>query len=111
MAMKSKKELNKIRREKYKELYGEYPSPRLSLQNGVGTQPKFALKKRGYKITNQKGAFGSRTPNKDGIVYQTFKGTNKERFMTRRADSIARKEGKNRIVEGAKGLLTRVLGE
>ena len=110
MVMKSKKELRKTYREKHKELYGGYPETKSNLSDGAGSSPKFALKETGYKIINQKGAFGNKKTNTDGKIYQTYDKSNKERFMERKAKRISAEKSKSIVREGVNGLLTKVLG-
>jgi hypothetical protein len=107
MAMKSKKELRKAKREKFKELYGEYPEAKFVSGEGCGKLPRRSRKD--YKITNQKGAFGKVK------VHPTFdpNETNKMRFNRRKMERELDKTGIGRktIIDGAKELLTKVLGE
>jgi len=110
MALKSKKAMKKLWRDKFKEVNGEYPEPRFMSNNGVGKMQKFSLKKNVYKISNQKGAFGDRTRDNDGMVYQTFSETNHERHLKRRKRREESKIVPQSVVEGAKGLLARTLG-
>jgi len=97
--------VKKAYREKYKALYGEYPEAKFVPGNGAGKQAHKSRKDG--QITNQKGAFGKVK------VQPTFdpNETNKMRVTRMRYERANKKDNRNRIVEGAKGLLTRVLGE
>ena len=114
MAMKSKKELKKIYREKYKDIYGKYPGAVFVASNGAGKAPRFAFKNGAYKITNQKGAFGNKRHSLEA-VYETFSETNHKRHIRRREEREIKLtstiERKKTIIEGAKGLMARALGE
>lgn len=105
MANKSKKELKKIYRERYKEIHGEEWTGSNWSPSVGGAMPKRSRKD--YKITNQKGAFGKvkASPTFDPSE------TNRMRHKRRRAEAEAAKYGNKTIIEGAKGLLTKVLGE
>ena len=103
--MKAKETLKKTWKENFKNVFdvdwvGSQWTP-----NVRGKMPKRA--KISYKITNQKGAFGKRKQQ------PTFdpNETNKMRFNKRRDASLAKKSGKQSIIDGAKGLLTKVLGD
>ena len=99
------KKVKKAYREKYKEIYGEYPEARFVPGDGTGRMPH--ISRKDGKITNQKGAFGKVN------VQPTFdpNETNKMRFDKRKALAKKKIESKTRIANMTKGLLTKVLGE
>lgn len=109
MANKSKKEIKKIYREKYKALWGEYPEPKFLAGNGLGKMPKLSkwIVNGKRRITNQKGAFGKRKE------YTTFdpNETNKMRYNKMKAKKDIEKSIGRKITEGARGLLAKTLGE
>ena len=106
--MKSKKKLKKAWREKYKDIHGNYPEPKFMASNGTGRLPRYVLKGNQYTISNQKGAFGIKMGDDDDIVYETFSETNHERHVRKRK---IREQVPVSIVDGAKMLLARTLGE
>jgi len=103
MALKSKKELRKIWKEKYKKMIGvEFVSTSWS-PSIPGKLPKTILKKGTYMIANQKGAFGLH------VLQPTFDPDETNHMRHKRLREP--KEIRKTILEGAKGLLTRTLGE
>jgi len=105
MVMKSKETLKKTWKDNFKKVFkvkwvGDQWTP-----NIPGAMQKRS--KKSYKITNQKGAFGK---IKTQPMFDPNE-TNKMRFVRRRNERLVARKEKKDIIEDAKGLLTRKLGE